>query len=94
MEPLDLSTVDAAIAQGSGWERQGHELVKTWSGKDFAEALSYVNAVGATAERMGHHPDIEVHWNKVTLRLYTHSVGALTEADLDLAAEIDKLGKN
>ena len=57
-------------------------------------ALEYVNAVGALAERAHHHPDIELRWNKVTLRLSTHSVGALTQADLDLAAAIDALGQN
>jgi 4a-hydroxytetrahydrobiopterin dehydratase len=65
--------------------------VKTWSGKDFAEALAYVNAVGGLAERAGHHPDIDIRWAKVTLHLFTHSVGAITQADLDLAAEIDSL---
>jgi len=89
--PLDLSEVDAAIDQGLAWHREGNELVKTWSGKDFAEALRFVNEVGRTAERMGHHPDIDIRWNKVTLRVSTHSVGALTQKDLDLAAEIDAL---
>ena len=89
---MDLAVVDAAIAHGLGWQRDGNELVKTWSGKDIAEALMYVNGVGALAEGAGHHPDIEIRWNKVTLRLSTHSVGALTQADLDLAAAIDGLG--
>jgi 4a-hydroxytetrahydrobiopterin dehydratase len=86
---LDMASVDVAIGQGSGWHREDNQLVKAWSGRDFAEALAYVNAVGALAERAGHHPDIMVHWNRVTLRLWTHSVGGLTQADLDLAAEID-----
>ena len=94
MEPLELSAVEAFLAQGSEWKREGNELVKTWSGKDFAAALEHVNAVGALAERAHHHPDIELRWNKVTLRLSTHSVGALTQADLDLAAAIDALGQN
>ena len=94
MEPLELSGVEAFLAQRSEWKIEGNELVKTWSGKDFAAALEYVNAVGTIAERANHHPDIELRWNKVTLRLSTHSVGALTQADLDLAAAIDALGKN
>jgi 4a-hydroxytetrahydrobiopterin dehydratase len=90
---LDLAVVDEAIAEGLAWSRDGDELVKTWSGKDFAAALAYVNSVGELAERAGHHPDIELRWNKVTLRLSTHSVGALTQADLDLAAAIDAVVK-
>ena len=90
--PIDLAIVDAAVAQGMGWRRDGDELVKTWSGRDFAEALAYVNRVGELSEQAGHHPDIEIRWDKVTLRLSTHSVGALTQADIDLAKAIDGLG--
>jgi len=91
-ERLDIAAVDAAIAGGLAWRREGNELVKTWSGKDFAQALGYVNRVGELAERANHHPDIDIRWGTVTLRLSTHSLGGLTQADLDLAAEIDRLG--
>jgi 4a-hydroxytetrahydrobiopterin dehydratase len=90
--PLDEATVDAAIAAGLEWRREGNELVKTWSGRDFAAALAYVNRVGELAEKANHHPDIDIRWATVTLRLSTHSVGALTQADLDLAAQVDGLG--
>lgn len=63
--------------------------MKTWSGRDFAAALAYVNYVGELAERLNHHPDIDIRWGTVTLRLSTHSVGGITEADLSLAAQLD-----
>ncbi len=91
MEVLDHRTVDAALADGMVWERHGDELVKTRRGRDFADALAYVNAVGALAEEMDHHPDIDIRWNTVTLRLTTHSEGGLTRLDLDLAGRIDAL---
>ncbi len=91
MEALDDTVVGQALAGGLGWERRGNELVKDWSGKDFAEALAFVNRVGELAEKAGHHPDIDIRWNKVTLRLSTHSVGALTRADLELAKQIDAI---
>ncbi len=90
MEILDPDAVDAELA-GTAWERQGDELVKTRRGKDFAEALAYVNAVGALAEEMDHHPDVDIRWNAVTLRLSTHSEGGITHLDLDLARRIDAL---
>jgi 4a-hydroxytetrahydrobiopterin dehydratase len=90
-ELLDRDSVDAALASGLAWERQGDELVKTRRGKDFADSLAYVNAVGALAEAMDHHPDIDIRWNTVTLRLTTHSEGGLTRLDLDLAGRIDAL---
>jgi 4a-hydroxytetrahydrobiopterin dehydratase len=87
---------DRAVDEALGdrrlrWSREGAEIVKTWSGKDFADALAYVNAVGALAEAANHHPDIDIRWNKVTLRLSTHSAGGITEQDLDLAAQVDAL---
>jgi 4a-hydroxytetrahydrobiopterin dehydratase len=88
VDVLDLSEVDAALA-GLQWVREGSELVKVHSGKDFAASLSYVNAVGMLAEEMNHHPDIDIRWNKVTLRLSTHSAGGITRVDLDLARRID-----
>jgi 4a-hydroxytetrahydrobiopterin dehydratase len=90
VELLDPAEVDAALA-GSQWEREGSELVKIHWGRDFAASLSFVNAVGALAEEMNHHPDIQINWNKVTLRLSTHSAGGITAADLELARRIDAL---
>ena len=90
-QTLDPAAVDAALAQGMAWDRQGDMLVKTRRGKDFADSLAYVNAVGALAEEMNHHPDIDIRWNAVTMRLTTHSEGGLTELDLELARRIDAL---
>jgi 4a-hydroxytetrahydrobiopterin dehydratase len=90
-DTLDPAAVDAALAQGMAWERQGDVLVKTRRGKDFADSLAYVNAVGALAEEMDHHPDIDIRWSAVTMRLTTHSEGGLTRLDLDLARRIDAL---
>jgi 4a-hydroxytetrahydrobiopterin dehydratase len=88
---LDHATVDAALADGLAWTRDDDELVKVHKGRDFAAALAYVNAVAVLAEEMDHHPDIDIRWNRVTLRLSTHSAGGLTEADLALARRIDAL---
>lgn len=73
------------------WEHQGDELVKVVRRHDFAAALAYVNEVGRLAELAGHHPDVELRWNTVTLRLSTHSLGGLTDADIALARQIDAL---
>lgn len=91
MEVLDPGTVDEALAEGIAWERDGRELVKVHTESDFAGALDFVNRVGDIAEQASHHPDIEIKWNKVTLRLSTHSAGGITNADLELARLIDAL---
>jgi 4a-hydroxytetrahydrobiopterin dehydratase len=85
---------DEAITErleGLQWSREGPAIVKVSVHKDFAAALAWVNRVGERAEARNHHPDIAVSWNKVTLTLWTHSAGGLTQADMDLAAEIDAL---
>jgi 4a-hydroxytetrahydrobiopterin dehydratase len=91
VEVLDHATVDAALREGLAWERVADELVQVHKERDFAGALDFVNRVGALAERANHHPDIDIRWNTVTLRLSTHSAGGITNADLELAGRIDAL---
>jgi 4a-hydroxytetrahydrobiopterin dehydratase len=89
--PLLSNEAVAMGLQTLAWERDGDEIVKTVTKKDFAGALAYVNRVGELAEQSNHHPDIAISWNKVTLRLSTHSEGGLTQFDLDLARAVDGL---
>ncbi|HZD66479.1 MAG TPA: 4a-hydroxytetrahydrobiopterin dehydratase [Acidimicrobiales bacterium] len=90
-EVLDDTAIATGLARVS-WDRQGDELVKVHKEAGFAGALQYVNRVGELAEAANHHPDIDIRWNTVTLRLSTHSAGGITQADLDMAARIDGLG--
>ena len=90
MPAADDATIERAVAD-LAWERRGDKLVKVVKKTDFAEALAYVNAVGAKAEEVNHHPDIEIHWNEVTLTLWTHSEGGITQADLDMARTLDRV---
>lgn len=75
------------------WKFQGTKSIRrTFVFKNFKKALLFVNKVGKIAEQEGHHPDIEIHgWNKVTLRLWTHTLGGLTENDFIVAAKVDTL---
>ncbi len=89
--PLDHPAVDAALADLPGWTREGAELVQVTKHGSFGPALTYVNAVGALAEAANHHPDIDIRWDTVTLRLSTHSEGCLTSKDLELAQQISRI---
>jgi 4a-hydroxytetrahydrobiopterin dehydratase len=85
--------VQAAIAKLDGWELRDGRLRKQYTFRTSLRAVAFVNSVAYLAEGAGHHPDITINYNKVTLRLVTHSAGALTDRDFSLAAEIDgKLG--
>lgn len=91
-EVLGDAEVDGELARrGIAWRREGDALVKESDRGSFAGALAYVNEVGALAEEANHHPDVDIRWGTVVLRLSTHSAGGLTERDLSLAAQIDTL---
>jgi 4a-hydroxytetrahydrobiopterin dehydratase len=76
--------------QGGAWRREGQSIVRDLSVDDFAAAIELVDRVAELAEAANHHPDILVHgWNNVRLTLSTHSQGGLTDADFELAREID-----
>jgi 4a-hydroxytetrahydrobiopterin dehydratase len=73
-----------------GWTLVGEEkLEKTYRFKDFKEALLFVNHIGKIAEEEGHHPDIELSWGKVKVKLSTHKIKGLSESDFVLAAKCD-----
>ncbi|HMK63874.1 MAG TPA: 4a-hydroxytetrahydrobiopterin dehydratase [Acidimicrobiales bacterium] len=92
MTVLEPDAVDSALVERHlQWERVEGELVKVRKGRDFSDALAFVNVVAELAEAMNHHPDIDIRWNTVTLRLSTHSAGGITQADLELAGRIDRL---
>ena len=80
---------EAALADLPGWEQIGPELRKTYKLRDFQAAIAFVNSVADIAENAQHHPDIDIRWNRVTLALSTHSAGALTSRDFDLARQIE-----
>lgn len=88
---LDEAALSAGLA-GLDWVRDGGRIRKTTTHGDFAGSLAYVNAVGALAEELDHHPDVELSWDRVTLTLWTHVAGGLTDLDLELARRIDALG--
>lgn len=77
-----------AVMGAAGWSVENGELVRTETFKDFVESMEFVNRVAAMAEAAGHHPDIDIRYNKVRLALISHDAGGITEKDLDLAREI------
>ena len=74
-----------------GWQEVDGALEREFRFRDFAEALRFVNRVGAAAEEANHHPDVEIQWNRVKLRWWTHAKNAITERDVELARRTDAL---
>jgi 4a-hydroxytetrahydrobiopterin dehydratase len=75
----------------SGWVELNGALEREFEFADFAEALAFVNRVGEAAEAANHHPDVEIHWNRVKLRWWTHVTGSITERDRQLAEQTNEL---
>lgn len=75
----------------AGWTNDGSALVRVFDRKNFDGSIAFVNAVAAEANRLDHHPDIAISWNRVTVRTWSHDVGAITGRDVALANAINML---
>jgi len=91
MEHLSIKEIHERLEELKDWELIGHEITKEFKFKDFKEAMEFVNKIAEEAERIDHHPDIFIRYNKVTLTLTTHSAGGLTHNDFKLARLIEQL---
>lgn len=89
-ELLQQDAIEKRLA--SGWEYRDGAVHKTWQLKGFLSAMSLANAVAHLANEANHHPDMSVHdYNRLTVRITTHSAGGVTENDLALAERIEGL---
>jgi 4a-hydroxytetrahydrobiopterin dehydratase len=98
MPRLSETQIEAVLSALSGWSlvfpqnaQEGGALSKTFGFRDFVQAMIWVNRVAEEAEDVNHHPDIAIHYNEVTLTLWTHTEGGVTERDAMLAEAIDDL---
>ena len=91
MAKLTPAEIKIALAAVPAWEKKGLVLRREFKFADFVAAMKFVNAVARAAEKAGHHPDIDIRWNRVTLALSTHDEGGLTGRDFALARKIDPL---
>lgn len=86
---LSDSEIQDGLSRLPGWELRDGRLRKRFQFRTFLRAVAFVNSVGYLAESHGHHPDITINYNRVTLRIITHSEGALTDRDFALAEDIE-----
>lgn len=73
------------------WQFKDNGIEKIFKFKDFVEAFGFMSKIALLSEKADHHPDWSNNYNTVCIRLNTHSDGGLTQKDIDLAIEIDKL---
>ncbi|MBD2060458.1 4a-hydroxytetrahydrobiopterin dehydratase [Oculatella sp. FACHB-28] len=86
---LNETEIQERLAQLSGWTLEGKEIQRVRKFNDFVEAIAFVNRLVDPAETAGHHPDLAISYNKVTVSLTNHDAGGLTEKDFAMAKTID-----
>lgn len=92
-EPLSPETARLRLETLEGWDLDaaGKEIRKTFSFPNYHETLAFVNATAWVSHREDHHPDLEVGYNRCTVRYSTHDVGGLSDNDFICAAKIDRI---
>jgi len=100
-DPKPTKLTDEQLAKamtpltGTGWRmgigEDSRELVRDFAFADFVTAMQFVNRLAQAAESAGHHPDIDIRYNKVRIALVTHDAGGITQKDVDLAHVTDGL---
>lgn len=91
MASLTDSEIKQSLKSVPDWKLDGKAITRTFEFGNFVESVEFVNEITEIAEDFDHHPDVDIRWNKVTLRLSTHSKGGLTARDFDLAQRVDEI---
>lgn len=91
MASLSDEQIHSSLESLDGWVYDGSVISKEFKRPSFGDAVSFVVRVGSAAEAADHHPDIDIRYNVVRFALATHSQGGVTDRDIDLAAEIERL---
>lgn len=91
--PLSPADVQSLRGQVKEWDldAQGKAIERVFRFKNFYETIAFVNAVAWIANKEDHHPDMEVHYSRCTVRFSTHSVGGLSRNDFICAVRVNAL---
>ena len=92
-ERLSDIAIQRELGNLPGWSRRGDAISKTYQFKSFLTGIDFVVAVAKAAEAADHHPDIDIRYTKILCALSTHSAGGITQKDLDLAKQMERLAE-
>ena len=91
MPALTTSQVMLHLKSIPNWSKRAQTIHRTVKFDGFLESIAFVNRIARKAQKANHHPDIEVCFNKVTLKLTTHDEGGITLKDVSLARQCDEV---
>jgi 4a-hydroxytetrahydrobiopterin dehydratase len=92
--PLERAQAEALLPSVPGWalDASAGKISRTWIMKNFMAGIDFITRVAQLAEEEGHHPDLHLEgYRRLTITIWTHAVGGLTENDFILAAKINQL---
>jgi 4a-hydroxytetrahydrobiopterin dehydratase len=90
-ERLSDIAIQRELGNLPGWSRRGDVITKTFQFRNFLTGINFVGAIAKVADEADHHPDIDIRYTKIVITLSTHSAGGITQKDLSLAKEIDRV---
>lgn len=90
-ELVDEEDLEILLKKLPEWDLEEKTIVRVVEFDEFMEGIDFVDAIAEIAEEAGHHPDIDIRWCTVTVRLTTHDAGGLTDSDFEVARKIDTL---
>ena len=91
MPSLTTKQVGVHLKAVPNWSKRAQMIVRTFQFGGFLNAIDFVNRIAKKAQKSNHHPDIDIRFNKVTLKLTTHDEGGITEKDFSLARQCDEV---
>lgn len=86
---LAFNQLEKELRQLPGWEHFDGSIQKHFQFGSFIGAIEFVNSIASLAEQTDHHPDIDIRYSKVIVRLSTHSEGGITQKDIQMAKDIE-----
>ena len=92
IKPLSEEDIATKLEKLPGWIYADNKIGKQFEFKDFKAALVFVNELGAFSEKVDHHPDIHIYYNKVCFELQRFDIGGkVTDRDFTVAHEIERM---
>ena len=91
MSALTAKQISLHLKSVPNWSKRTKTILRTFKFEGFLKGIDFVNRIAAKAQKMNHHPDIDVRFDQVTLTLTTHDEGGVTEKDFLLAKQCDEV---
>jgi 4a-hydroxytetrahydrobiopterin dehydratase len=91
MPALTAKQIKLRLRDVPNWSKRGQSILRTFKFEGFLKGIDFVNRIAAKAQKMNHHPDIDIRFDQVTLTLSTHDEDGITEKDFSLARQCDEV---